>query len=396
MNMTKLVYLLGAGINQVVTDQHGLKPPLANNFFQMVLRSDKFGGERYSERLTPIYDYISRIWKKSKDDLQNELFSLEDCFTMLQLQRSEVERAEDYEEYSRLAGIEFLLESTLAEYLSEFESHSVPSRPMWRFAEVVYREQPTILTLNYDCILEGHIELASGLNKNMPESFRRPEDKRGEVPYDELPYSHSNWNRPLAYGIKFHEVQLQRAGLPKYVDGNRFYSHPKNRPYSWRILKLHGSLNWFQYLPIRKYPSIDPSDEDLSEEKLEEVLLIRGHWWFVEPPDFRGWLLKPLIITPVLYKEQFYQHPVVSDVWRQAHSELSICKRLVVIGYSFAPTDFYIRKLLLEAFCESPLEELVVVDPDTSVVRMVKELTHFGKPVVICRDLEEFLRVYSA
>ena len=166
--------------------------------------------------------------------------------------------------------------------------------------------------------------------------------------------------------------------------------------YSWRILKLHGSLNWFQYRPIRKYPSFDLSDMELSEEKLREVLMVRGHWWFAAPPDLRGWLLKPLIITPVLYKEQFYQHPVFSDIWRQAYNELSTCKRLVVVGYSFAPTDFNIRKLFLEAFCKSHLKELIVVDPNISVVQIVKELTHFDKPVLVCRDLKEYLRLYAA
>ena len=390
--MSEIVYLLGAGANQLVTDWHGLKPPLASNFFQMALQSDKFRGEHYSKRVAPVYDYISRYWKKSIDDLQNSPFNLENCFTMLQLQMNEAERAEDYEEHRRLAGIEFLLESFLAECLSEFETFAVTPDLMREFGAVIYREQPTILTLNYDCILEAVIETASGVNVNIPQSFRGGPDERGEVPENELPYSHYNWTRPLGYGIKFDQVQLQRAGLSTYVEGNRFYGHSENKLYSWGILKLHDSLNWFQYLPIRK-PSFEPSDEELPEEKLREVLLIRGHWWFAEPPDFRGWLLNPLIITPVLYKEQYYQHPVFSDIWSQAYNELSTCKRLVVIGYSFAPIDFHIGKLFLEAFRENSLEELVVVNPDTSIIQTVKELSHFGKPVLVCGDLEEYLRL---
>ena len=394
--MAELVYLLGAGANQTVADWHGLKPPLANNFFQMALQSDKFSGKVYSERIAPVYDYISHFWKKSEEDLRNQPFSLEDCFTMLQLQRNEAEHLEDYEEYARLARIEFLLESFLAEYLAELETYAITSDLMRQFGVAVYREQPIVLTLNYDCILETVIESASGVKVNIPQSFLEGSHEQEEIPDGELPYSHHNWNRPLAYGIKFDEVQLQRAGLPTYANGGRFYNHPENKLYSWKILKLHGSLNWFQYLPIRKYPSFDLSDMELPEEKLREVLMVRGHWWFVAPPDLRGWLLKPLIITPVLYKEQFYQHPVFSDIWRQAYNELSTCKRLVVVGYSFAPTDFNIRKLFLEAFCKSYLKELIVVDPNTSVVQIVKELTHFDKPVLVCRDLKEYLELYAA
>lgn len=393
--MAELVYLLGAGANQTVADWHGLRPPLANNFFQMALQSGKFSDEGYSKRISPVYDYISRFWKKSEEDLRNQPFALEGCFTMLQLQRNEAEHLEDYEEYGRLAGIEFLLESFLAEYLAEFETPAITSDLMRRFGLAVYREQPIVLTLNYDCILEAVIELASGVNVSMPQSFREGTYQQEEIPDDELPYSHYNWNRPLAYGIKFDEVQLQRAGLPTYANGGRFYDHPENKLCSWKILKLHGSLNWFQYLPIRKYPSFDLSDMGLPEEKSREVLMLRGHWWFAAPPDLRGWLLKPLIITPVLYKEQFYQHPVFLDIWKQAYNELSTCKRLVVVGYSFGPTDSYIGRLFLEAFCRSHLEDLIVVDPDTSVVQIVKELTHFDKPVLVCRDLKEYLGLYA-
>jgi hypothetical protein len=395
--MSEIVYLLGAGVNQVVTDWEGVKAPLANNFFQMALRSNKFATEDYLDRVSSLYDYISQHWKKSIDDLRNTPFNLEDFFTFLQLQINETEQAEDFERYSQLASIEFLMESFLAEYLSEFEKFASKSDIMREFGKVIYRdrERTSFLTFNYDCILESLIELASGVNVNSPQAFNRNPDKLVEIPDDELPHSHFNWNRPLAYGIQFNEVQLLRAGLSTYVEGNRFYSHPSNKLYPWRILKLHGSLNWFRYIPFRKYPSIDPNGDQLSKDKLEEVLLIQGHWWFVQPPDFKGWLIEPLIITPVLYKAQFYEHRVFSYVWKQAQKELSTCKRLIVIGYSFAPTDFYVRKLLLDAFNEHSLEHLVVVNPDTSVVQTVKEYCHFNRPALVCRDLEEYLRSYD-
>ena len=380
-------------MNQVVADWDKLKPPLANNFFQMALRSEKFKREPYQIRIAPLLDYVSHIWKKNRDDLQNEPFNLEDCFTMLQLQEIESYQKDDQKEYERLASQEFLLKSFLAEYLSEIENFAGMSDKMREFGAVIYREHPTILSLNYDCVIEEAIETASGVNTNAPQSFQGGPNEKGKVTDDELPYSHFNWNRPLGYGIKFDYVQLQRAGLPTYVEGNRFYGYPANKLYSWKILKLHGSLNWFHYLPIRKYQSFDPEEQQLPEERLKEVLLVKGRWWFFEPPDLGGWILDPLIITPVLYKEHYYDRPPFPDIWRQAREELSTCKRLIVIGYSFAPTDFYIRKLLLEAFCENPPSELIIVNPDTSVVQKVKELTHFGKPVLVCRDLEEYLRL---
>lgn len=60
--------------------------------------------------------------------------------------------------------------------------------------------------------------------------------------------------------------------------------------------------------------------------------------------------------------------------------------------YSFPPTDFNVRKLLLEAFEDNALDELIVVNPNTSVVATIKDLVHYSKPVSVCYDLKEFLQ----
>jgi hypothetical protein len=78
-------------------------------------------------------------------------------------------------------------------------------------------------------------------------------------------------------------------------------------------------------------------------------------------------------------------------LWKQAKDILAKCNRLIVIGYSFPPTDFAVKKLFWEAFENNKLEDLIVVNPDTSVVKTIKELTHFSKPVSVCSNLREFL-----
>ena len=135
--MSELVYLIGAGLNQPVTDWDGLKPPLANDFFQMALRHHKFADAHYHDRILLLYEYISRYWKKSKDILRNQPFNLEECFTMLQLQQTETERVGDRKKLTELVQIEFQLESFLAEYLSEFHVHALRSDLMREFGTVI-------------------------------------------------------------------------------------------------------------------------------------------------------------------------------------------------------------------------------------------------------------------
>jgi hypothetical protein len=200
-----------------------------------------------------------------------------------------------------------------------------------------------------------------------------------------------NWNRPLGYGVKFDQVQLHRAGTPAFASGKRFYAHPSNQLYSPPLLKLHGSINWFIYTEVKKLSFIE---NVVVGEKKGQTLLFRGNWWFNNPPDLNGIIIYPVIITPIINK-QIRQAPIISVVWQKAKEELTGCKRLVVGGYSFPTSDFHARRLLLEAFSEHSLEEIIVIDPDASIAQLVKNLCHFKKPVLTCKDLDGFITLYN-
>jgi len=318
---------------------------------------------------------------------------------MLDLQLEEAISTNDKESFSELYTTGFKLKSLVAEILSYFEPFAWVSEVMQSFGKVLYKEKPAVLTFNYDCLVETVIEHTSGGNLSVPEEFIHASIEGISVSDNELAYSGFNWNRPLGYGVKFGTVELSQAGPSRRVNGNRFYSHPNNKIYPWSILKLHGSLNWFQYLPIRRYPqypvSADWRNVSLPEEKKKEVILMRGTWWNSDPPDLDGWYLDPLIIIPTLHKENIMGNrlypPTFHAIWNKAEHALSKCTRLVVIGYSFPSADLPIRKLLREVFSKHTLHELVVVNPDTSVCHEVKDLCHFHKPITICENLEEFL-----
>jgi hypothetical protein len=226
-----------------------------------------------------------------------------------------------------------------------------------------------------------------------------PSGKEREFTSAELIYSHHNWNRPLGYGFPFDVVRLHQAGVSQYVDGDRFYSLPENTPYDWPLLKLHGSINWFRYLPFRKYPAFDQA-QALPPVKLSQALLVDGHWWFGEPPDFQGWYIDPLIITPVLYKEQYFIEPLFSrllqPLWNRARDALAVANELVVIGYSFPGTDFHVEKMFREAFADHDLQRVVIVNPDRDVYDKVRALTHYRGGLVTFNDLASYVRSLGA
>jgi hypothetical protein len=157
------------------------------------------------------------------------------------------------------------------------------------------------------------------------------------------------------------------------------------------LLKLHGSLNWFVYTGVRPYQTLGSHEQT----KAGSTLLYQGDWWFNEPLDVGGEIVVPIIITPVLHKN-IDHNSIIGELWGRAKRELSECSRLVIGGYSFPPTDFHTRRLFLEAFTGRSPDEVIVINPNTTVTGVVKRLCHFDKPVVTCRDLKEFISTTAA
>ena len=384
--MAETVYLFGAGINRGVQDWHGLRPPLATDFFQQALKHHRIGDSYYLKQVQSIFDYVQQYWKLSLEQLKVTPFDLEECYTLLQLQSADAKRDGDRNRYVRLLEVNYRLTLMFAEYLAELETFASGHGAFRALGHMLFKERPTIITFNYDTLLESAIELASGVRATVPDSYRGEPSEDGDAPEEELPYSHCVWNRPLAYGVQFDEVQLHRAGIRTLVPGTRFYSHPENRLYDPPLLKLHGSINWFTYRGQRLYPSFDIEQQT----KAGRTVLYEGHWWLNRPEDIGGEIIEPIIITPVFHKN-LVDNSIIRDLWTRARRELSECRRLIVGGYSFPPTDFHTRRLFLEAFVDKAPDEIIVINPDTSVIELVKKLCHFDKPVLACRDLGEFI-----
>jgi hypothetical protein len=113
------------------------------------------------------------------------------------------------------------------------------------------------------------------------------------------------------------------------------------------------------------------------------------------PPQAKGFLLDPLIIPPVELKGEVYQEQAikafVDDLQLVAKRVLSRCSRLVVIGYSLPRTDTHIEGLLRDGLADRELEQLVVVNPDSSAIERVIEVVPSYKTYQSYRDLPAYL-----
>ena len=268
---------------------------------------------------------------------------------------------------------------------------------MQQFGRILYTEKPNILTFNYDFFIERALEYASGENESR--------DRLNES--NEEGNSYWNWNRLLAYGIKFDEVMLHdgvQGNAQKHIEGERFYSHDRYKIYSdLCILKLHGSLNWFQYLPLSPNQYMQEKETKTAyEQRKQRVILTEvAHPYLAgySPPSKDQLYIQPLIITPIIHKDIYLednevQGRVFSALWKKAKDYLSECKKLVIIGYSFPATDFLTKKLFLESFVDNKLEELIIANPNDSVIHKITDLCHFQHPTRYT-DVSQFIQHIS-
>lgn len=400
--MAETVYVFGAGINQSLCNAQGNRPPLATDLFQKALARPIPGYAGEPSWYSPVFDFIQRFWKLSVDDLKHQPFDLEECYTLLELQANEAHRRGNLTEALRLFDVKSRLTLFFSKYLghSSFSAHN-RSVDFMTLGKVLWKEKATVITFNYDDLVESAIQSAAG--PSFKADVRWPEyseakqrrksgerldwpswDKFNDIPDEVMTYSRYAWDPLRAYGVKFDEV-VHRAWDVRgiLVNGDAYFEH--NGPCQPTVLKMHGSLNWGRYVrhvhqrgrsstPPR---AIDPGTTIISSRC---PIMIADH------------LIEPLIITPMLFKD-LNEHSIVVQIWQRALKELKACERLIVGGYSFPPTDFYARKLFLEAFADRQPREVIVINRDPNMEPVVQGLTHVSPRRF--ENLDSFIQQYG-
>lgn len=389
--------MLGSGVNQEIYAPGNISPPMINNFFNVAYRINSRFND-YDDKLEQVYKYIKKFWRKEKQDLRNCKFDLEECFTLLQLQLYEAVEEGNLTEFENLDTVQRILLSFFIEVMNEFQHHIDESEIFLNFGKILLMQQPHIITFNYDVFVEKAIEIASG--RNSPHRYVQEfQEKLTEV---ELGLCSQNsewkWNMPLAYDLRFDEIQLRDGSIgnhEKYISGKIFYKN--NIQYHSKILKLHGSINWYTYVNDSPNFRYDKDTIERMYTARKDQLIMQDPVWFLPMSDLpwhRNQLfIRPMITTPIMYK-QFSSDNVTKKVygnqWNKSKELLSKCKKLIIIGYSFPTTDFYSKKLILESTYDNILSELTIVNPDSNTVKYIQNLIPHKKLTIFC-DLKDFV-----
>jgi hypothetical protein len=170
--------------------------------------------------------------------------------------------------------------------------------PSWlsKLSEYLIQNKIHVITFNYDTVIEWALLCTPLTNGKNPASYVDAE----------------------IYGL--------RLSLLEACEGEPF---SKFVPQSFKLIKLHGSINWFYsgfssgevyYYPIRQDPAVTCSLDS-----------IKGKERF--------------IIPPILNKAALYDHQIIRSLWRDAKFYLEQADEIVCIGYSMPLTDLTTRLL---------------------------------------------------
>lgn len=299
--MTKTVYIFGAGASRACSS----KTPTIKEIFS---KASEVGG-RSEELRREISDHLRQRFGIRAEDLLNGNIDFERVFTLVVSDRDMAESFGSAEERSNIATAEIGLESLVYElFMTVTWDEIVGTGDL--YDELVKRlgEEDVLISFNYDLQLDAALERSG------------------------------RWSPLDGYGFDFSRFQNS--------EGKPLGSHLEKAS-TWRLLKLHGSLNWFRMTGIYGHATGRGWKGEFSEQhKGRDVLVEIRSRSQVSPLGIldidcmdgpNNFHLDVNIIPPSLRKEL---SPQFVRLWHQARDSIIAAERIVVIGYSLPPTDF--------------------------------------------------------
>ena len=138
-----------------------------------------------------------------------------------------------------------------------------------------------------------------------------------------------------------------------------------------RILKLHGSLNWYSVHHSKQVPK----NAILSSARRFHIIARSELTPGLTYTGKRKQYTFPLVIPPVTHKAGIL-HDDLQPVWAEAATTLTKAREIVVFGYSCPANDFESANLIRRTVRQnSDLEEFSIIDPDPTIFQRYVDLT---------------------
>jgi hypothetical protein len=258
------------------------------------------------------------------------------------------------------------MKELIVEILSACEwSACTSAAPDWLFEllAILHFRQASVITFNYDNLVEiGVASMPLWRDGSAPQITTA--DILGDTP--------------------------QAASATVAFDGGL----PELSP-TFRLRKLHGSLNWFA-------ASDDSIGATLRRAPVLSTFLVpRQYAERQRERELPG--REPFLVPPSTTKSAFYRNPIMREIWRGAFRDLRQANRISLLGYSLPSADLVFNGLLQEAFqtAGSSNEESFTLDvvntcPEPVLERLGLIDEIYAEQAQVSKSIKEFVRDYAA
>jgi hypothetical protein len=332
-NTDKNVYILGAGFSKEI----GL--PLQDDF---LLRAKEvfFRNPSKYEHFEKVFEYQNRQ-SVMRTFLSYPLLNLENLFNLLEMDLF-YSRSPEVEEIKK-AFVQMIKDviveltpcpftSTNIGALIDTPAYSSYSRFLRlliaddRRVEKLTLYPDTIITFNYDLVLEGAI---ASYNYRRVLQIKNPPFGKAEVIKVNALFQKGNVTIQDLSGAFKGEKSESLFNTQKLFDSSES---------SLKLIKLHGSINW--HIDSATQPFLIPPTWNKSDDRIRKL-------------------------------------------WDIAYNEIRTAKRIIIIGYSFPEADIYVKSLLALALNKNRiLQNIYFINPDKDMImaRCLSMLdSHFAK-----------------
>lgn len=205
--------------------------------------------------------------------------------------------------------------------------------PQWfpEFLRIAHYRRVTLVTFNYDPLIECGV--AAGLL-----------DEWGN-------------REPVFWAEVIGDVPSWAAGSMRFA---------AVRVDTFRLLKMHGSLNWYW----------SPGDETGVSIARRDLPGRYGDATAYNEEDRRRELpgRVPFVVPPSATKSPYYRNPLLREVWQQALAHLREASRVIIMGYSLPPADLTFAGMLVDALRDTESTILIIDPAATSVAERLSAL----------------------
>jgi hypothetical protein len=241
---------------------------------------------------------------------------------------------------------EYLAEALEDRVKKAVEAHALSTAWLPGLLGCLHARRATVLTFNQDTLIERAVTAAQ----------LRVWDQSWWLPGNPQPK------------VSWYDVQ---TGAPPPARGT--WEDRASAP-SFRLVKLHGSTNWYWYPNDRTGATMATwwlrgtaeGESCLPNEDVARQRLLPGR--------------KPFIVPPSATKSAYYDNPVTVQLWRYARQVLARPSvHVSLIGYSLPPTDLVTANLFRDTLVERVWAGLPTVQIDVANIDCASVCKHLRR-----------------